>query len=328
MEELMQTLTENRNLKPISLKNYKTTLNKLSREVQGEGFNGIEFLKQREKNIINFLNKLSVSSKKQYLSAILVALSPTKKNTPVKGYEDLYKKYLNMLKRENQNYKNNIKNNTMSAHDEKNWTSMSELKNIVKQLLKQIKFNKIKFNDNGDNINNKTFQLIQKYLIGELYTSIPPARLDYADMKKINKNDFQKLSSEEKQNNKYLINQSARKKMIYYGENSRKIKMPNPVMIPVPTRLNSLLNYWFKINNTNNLLVNYRREKLNKNQLSKIITEIFKNTNKNISANIIRKIYLSEKNGDALEDMKAQAKAMNHSVTMANETYVKVEEEE
>jgi len=83
-----------------------------------------------------------------------------------------------------------------------------------------------------------------------------------------------------------------------------------------------------RINTTNNLLVNYRREKLNKNQLSKLLTEIFKSTNKNISANIIRKIYLSETNGDALAEMKKNATAMNHSVSMANETYVKELEED
>lgn len=232
-----------------------------------------------------------------------------------------------MLKQQNQTYKNNIKNNTMSAHDEKNWTTMEELKKIVKQLLKEIKL-KNKLSADPEKVNNKTFQLIQKYLIGELYTSIPPARLDYADMKKINKNDFLKLSNEEKQKNKYLVNQSARKKYIYYGSNSRKIKTPDPVIIQIPTRLNSLLNYWFRINTTNNLLVNYRREKLNKNQLSKLLTEIFKSTNKNISANIIRKIYLSETNGDALAEMKKNATAMNHSVSMANETYVKELEED
>lgn len=327
MEELMDALATHRNLKPISLKNYKTTLNKLAREVQGESFNGIQFLKQRENAILNFLSKLSLSSKKQYLSAILVALSPVKKNAPTQGYEEIYKKYLNMLKQQNQTYKNNIKNNTMSAHDEKNWTTMEELKKIVKQLLKEIKL-KNKLSADPEKVNNKTFQLIQKYLIGELYTSIPPARLDYADMKKINKNDFSKLSNEEKQKNKYLVNQSARKKYIYYGSNSRKIKTPDPVIIQIPTRLNSLLNYWFRINTTNNLLVNYRREKLNKNQLSKLLTEIFKSTNKNISANIIRKIYLSETNGDALAEMKKNATAMNHSVSMANETYVKELEED
>ena len=90
-----------------------------------------------------------------------------------------------------------------------------------------------------------------------------------------------------------------------------------------------MLNIWLKFNDSGFLLLNNRKEELTQNGLTKLIQKTFQPTGKdNISVNMIRKIYLTDKYGDEKGEKIADAKAMQHSVKTQQTKYVKYDKED
>ena len=88
-----------------------------------------------------------------------------------------------------------------------------------------------------------------------------------------------------------------------YGENQVK----------VGKKLNSVLNIWLKYNKTDSLLLNSQGKPMSANGLGKEIKKVFEPTGKNISVNMLRHIFISEKYPKEKLDEKAEdAKKMGH----------------
>lgn len=321
MDTLIKTIEDNRDIRESTLKIYKSNLSKLAKGITDKEFTSVTFLKDTDK-VLEFLNDKSNSVKRKYISTILIALSPKKKNDPSKEYEETYNKYKNLLNNENSEYLDKIKNNSKSEKDINNWTTWKEIKTVPIKLLKQIRGRDIKLNKPGVR-NFKDFSLVQDYIISLLYTELPPRRLEYADTKFISKSEFDNLDSKDKDNNIYLVNEKANKKFFSFGKNKVKSETLDNVKIDIPKSMNTILNFWIKTNKSDYLLVNNKGEKLNKNALGKKLTEIFKATGKNISVVLLRKIYLSDKYGEVLEERKEDSVAMNHSMNTASTFYIK-----
>ena len=63
---------------------------------------------------------------------------------------------------------------------------------------------------------------------------------------------------------------------------------------------------------------------MTRNELSQLLLKTSKKyMNKNISTTMLRKIYLSSKYSDVLDDMKQDAKIMGHSTATAQNVYIK-----
>lgn len=321
MDKLIETLKKNRDVRDSTLKVYLTNLNRLSKAITNEDYKDDKFLKKYD-DVVKFIEDKSNSVKRKYLSSILIALSPEKKNSPKEDNEELYKKYKSLLNTENNSYLDKIRDNNKSQRDLKNWVEWDKIVEVRNNLLKQVKAKGIKFNIYGVKKLNDFF-LVQDYLISSLYTLLPPRRLEYADTEMINKKEFDELSQSEKDNNNYLVNVNKSKKFFHYGKNAVKSDTYDNTVVNVPRELNTLLNFWIHTNKSNNLLVNGKGNKLTKNALGKRITEIFKDTGKNISVVLLRKIYLSHKFGDVNEERKEIAKMMNHDVNTASTFYIK-----
>lgn len=321
MDSLIKTIQENRDIRPSTVNIYKSNLNKLAKALTDDEFKSVNFLTDVDK-VLDYLKDKSNSVKRKFISTILIALSPKKKNDPIDKYEDAYNKYKNILNNENTEYLDKIKNNNKSEKDLNNWIQWSEILKVPERLLKQMRGREIKLNKAGVK-NLKDFQLVQDYIISLLYTQLPPRRLEYADAEFISKSDFDKLNSKEKDNNIYLVNEKANKKFFSFGKNKVKSETLDNVKVDIPKSMNTILNFWIKTNKSTNLLVNNKGEKLNKNALGKRITEIFKSTGKNISVVLLRKIYLSDKYGELLQERKKTAEEMNHSLNTSNTFYIK-----
>lgn len=325
MEKLLETLKENRGVRDTTLSTYKRLLNKLSNEINNKDFTGIDFLKSKFSKVKSFIEGLSSSRKKNYLSAILVALSPKARKDPLKGYDKVYDKYSNMLINEQEKYNSQLKSREKNIKESDNWMKWEDILKYQRKLGNDIK--KMGYRQTTKEIKNKKdLDLIQQYLVLTLYTMQSPRRLEYADTKIIKYNKFNQLSEDEKDNNIYLVVVSRNKKFFSFGKNTIKSKTKENVQIPVSKGLNSVLNLWLNIHDKEYLLLDSRGNKLTKNGLSKFLNKIFKPFGKKIGASMLRKIKIShEFDPEELDKKKKLAKEMNHSVATQQQVYLKKE---
>ncbi len=320
MDTLLSKIKSSRDIRQTTLNIYKNMLNRLADKLDVDF--SMDMFEIKRKEILEYLSTLSNSVKKKMIASVMVAISP-EKNKPLEKYGSLYNTLKIMLNKENGVYLESVSNNKKSDKDEKNWTTMNELHKVRERLLKHIKAKGYELKKDKGVESKKDFFLIQKYLIASLYTLLPPRRLIYSDMKIVNKKEFDALSEKEKEDNAYLVNVNKSRKYFYYGKEADKSSTEEAVKIDIPKSLNNLINFWTGINKKDYLLLNNQGQKLSKNNLSKEVRSIFSNKSKNISVNLIRKIYISERFADVNKEKKETALAMNHSVGVADTFYHK-----
>ena len=136
--------------------------------------------------------------------------------------------------------------------------------------------------------------MMQKWVVANLYVNkdAVPVRLDYGNMRVIKKEDYEKLTENEKKNN-FLVVISRNRKFFSFGnyktEKTYKIKK-----VDVGKNLNSVINIWLKYNKYGSLLVDSKNNSMSPNQLGKFIKKTFSPTGKEISINIIRHVFITE----------------------------------
>jgi len=309
MESLKDAIDEKRNIKPNSLRAYLISIKKVHNALEEGEYKNLDFLKKIDK-VKDFLNNLKLSTQKNYLAAIIVALETTNdKDSNKKMLED-YKKILDET---HNKFVNDYDNGEKSETQKKNWTSMKNLNKVKNALFRDINERELL---KKDELNKKQMLLLQKWVIANLFLNDdnPPTRLDYAPMEIISKNQFDKLEEEEQKENNYLVISSRNNKMFSFNEykTAGKYGQNN---VKVGKKLNSVLNIWLKYNKTDSLLLNTKLEPLSSNGLGKEIKKIFfESLGKNISVNMLRHIFLSEKYPNQDTEREKDAKKMGHSV--------------
>ena len=291
-------------LKDNSINAYVTVLRKLNGD---EEVCSLDFLAKKE-NIMEQIKDFKLTTKRNYLTGILVVLKAYKANQKL---IDFYKNQINV---QNEEYNNIMAKNNKSEKQEKNWLELKELDTIFKSLEKKVKGLDLK---NRIEITTADLFLIQDYVVAGLYTLLPPVRLDFSPMAVVGAKH--KLDD----NINYLINVSRTKK--YFKINQYKnIETHGVQYFQAPKKLNSVLNIWLKYNNSGTLLLNNRKEALSSNGLGKLITKVFAPTEKNVTINLLRSIYISEKvDIDAVKKNKNIADDMMHTVNTQQKIYYK-----
>ena len=323
MDSLIKTLKEKRGLRENSLSIYKRLLNKLSNAITGNDYKSNAFLKSKQKEVMDFLKAQTSSTKKNYISAILVSLSPEERRKPSKNMKEVYNKYNSLLLEEHKKYYDSLKDKEKNNKESENWLEWNDILKYRRKLGYEIK--KLGYTQKSEKVKNrKDLELLQKYLILSLYTLHPPRRLEYADIKVIGNRDYEDLSEQERSDNIYLVKISRNKKFFSFGKNAVKSETNENVKIPVDKSLNSVINLWLNFNKSDHFLLNSRGGKLTKNGLTKFIQKIFKPLGKNISASMLRKIKVSHELDPEYEQKKADlAEKMNHSTKVQKDVYLK-----
>jgi integrase len=146
-------------------------------------------------------------------------------------------------------------------------------------------------------------------------------------MEVINKRAYNKLSDKEKQENNYLvINKNKMYMVLNQYKTSSKYKELN---IDIPKDLERLLRQYIRINGMGVLFKSSTGKPLSRNALSQLLLKTSKKyMGKSISTTMLRKIYLSSKYGDMVEELKKDNAVMGHSKEVAMDTYIKKEQEE
>ena len=308
MNSLREAIDEKRNIKANSLNAYLISIKKVHNAIEDGEYKNLDFLKKIDK-VKEFLSKLKLSTQKNYLAAIIVALDATNKKDSNKKILEEYKKILDET---HNKYVEDYENGEKSETQKKNWASMKELNKVKNALFRDIQDRELL---KKDELNKKQMLLVQKWVIANLFLNEenPPTRLDYAPMEIISKSEFDKLEDEEQKENNYLVISSRNNKMFSFNEykTSGKYGQNN---VKVGKKLNSVINVWLKYNKTDSLLLNTKLQPLSANGLGKEIKKVFEPLGKNISVNMLRHIFLSEKYPNQNTEKEEDAKKMGHSV--------------
>lgn len=304
---LFEKIQKSRDIKVKSINAYITSLKKIHNYIddgtEGNDFDSLKFLDSKKfKEVLEFLDTLKLPTRKNYIASILVALSSQK--SPNDKLIEKYRNHLDILAVE---YNNKIKSHEKSEKLEKNWTSMKELQDIVKRYKREIKERNL---DKKETFKKKDLDLYQKYLVGSLYTILPPLRNDYANMKVITFKEYENI--EDKKNN-YLVIVSKSKKFFSFGA-YKTSEVYGIKTLDIPRNLNNIINKWLERNKTGFFLINTKNEPLSENSLTKLLYKTFESTGKNISSTIIRHVYLSDKYKNVNDEKAKDAEMMLHSV--------------
>jgi len=262
-----------------SLKTYLANLRRIGVETPED----IEKVTDSE-HVFKMLEDLKLNMKRNIISSILIII------TASDGRKDLYETYRERLFKLGQEYNAEMAKNEKSETQEKNWVKIDELRKITKRMVKE---------------NPKA----QNTLIAALYTMQPPTRLDYYSMEIVGP----KEELNDKKN--YLVIHNTRRKVFVFNDYKTSAKY-NEIRIPVSKELNRFINKFLKLNpGRKYLLQQNRAEKpLTRNALGKLIPVIFRDTGKNVTLNIIRHVYVSEKvDLAAVKQFQAIANCMMHS---------------
>ena len=318
MDKLIEKIKSKRRVKDITLSFYKRNLNKLSNKITGSDLKSIKFLNNFKK-VKTALEDYKISTQKNYIATILVALMTEDKN------EDVIKKYRTYLNEVNNKYQEHIKTNKKSHRESKNWVGLKELRSILKKYQKKLRKHGIQ-KRTKTKLSAKEFDILQRWVVASLYLiddDNPPIRLGYAGMKVISEKEFNKLKDKDDDN--YLVVISRNKKYFNLGDYKTQ-KTHGNKKIPISSKLNTVLNIWLRYNKTGYLLLNKRKEPMSRNSLTKYLNSTFNKYlegNKKISSTMIRHIFITDTFGDTIKKMENTADKMLHTKDEQQKTYYK-----
>ncbi len=324
--ETFKELIKKRGIKEPTQKVYAKRLEELLDNLNDKKHDSLDILKEPDK-ILKYIDQFKYGKKKSFLNACLAGLSPESTLTVPKEHLPLYKIYGIQLKNINKYERKINEEQIKTKRQEDKWTTMAELEKIRDDygtLLKKKKYNSAskEFKDPRDR------SLMLKYLIASLYTMLPPRRLEYGNMKRINEHEYFALSNETRENNNYCVVKNKNRKYFSFGD----VKSPDPdnrvVKIDIPKKLNNIINMWFGVTDSESFLITSHGIDMTTNALSSFIRHnVFPMNGKEIGASMIRHIFLSEKyEGEkGIKEKQELATMMNHSVNCQDIYYIKKE---
>lgn len=278
-----------------------------------------DFLEDYDKVIEIIDNENKITSKKNKLTAVIVALSSDNKE------HELIKKYTDKLKELNEKYVSFLKEQKKTPQQKKNWISYEKLVEISNTLLKEVKNLGLHVkNEKAYTLTPQEYDTLQRLVVLRTYMTFT-LRNDYADMKILTKKQYQKINVDERNKNNYLVLAPDNIKYFYIN-NFKNSKSLGPRKLLIPRKLNKIINLWLKWNKSGWFLTLYDRTRpMTPNMLTKFLQSLFNKyaDKKHISSSMIRHIVIShllrneptiyEKDKEAkdIEDMFFHSKGIN-----------------
>ena len=275
-----------------SLKTYTSILRSIHNKVFGKDTEIVKDNFDKVDTILDYYKDLEPNKRKTILSALFVLTGKTQYRTNM--IDDI------------QIYNAKMKTNNKSETEEENWVSKEETQNI---------FNKLKANATrlykNKNLSPSDFQEIQDFIIicllGGIF--IPPRRsLDYVNfkIKNINVDIDNYLVKNELVLNRYKTDK-------FYDQQR----------VEIPKQLKTILTKWIKNNPTDYLLFDSNGNQMTSVKMTQHLNKIF---GKNVSVNILRHTYLTDKFSNHLnnkKELEEVAKDMGTSVSTIEDIYIK-----
>lgn len=258
-----------------SINTYNSILTSLYKKVFNNTHYNIDILKNNIDKIINFLENKNYATRKTIYASVYIITNNPKINE--------------LMMTDIKKYNIEVKKNEMSDKQKANLVTKEEMEKIyneyqenTKQLYKK------------KSLTNTDIQYIQDYIILSLYTLILPRRaMDYVELKIRNIN-------------KEVDNFIDKNKIVFNKYKGSLIK--GQQVLTLPNNLKNILNKWININDSDYLLIDVNKNKLNSVKLTQRINKIFK---RNFAINGFRHFYLTNKYGETMKDYKKMEEDMN-----------------
>jgi len=301
-------------LKTNTVKQYVTNLNKLKKMFETDDY---DFLKNPEK-VMEKIEDLHYLSQRNILNSIVVLLSALNNDGK---HDKLLEEYGKLRDDKNAIYIEQNKTGEISSKQAPNFSTTDEIFKMINEMADDLKPLKKK---SKDEITKKEMQLLQAYVLFNIYARMP-FRNDLGNgAEAINQAQYKKLTDEQKKDNNYLVVPS--KGNLYWVMNKYKTsKTYEQLNLPIEDpELRKILRYYLKMNGMGVLFKTSTGKPITKIELTKILTKYSKKyLNKSIGSTILRKVYLSSKYSDVKDEMEKDAKMMGNSVGVQQSVYVK-----
>lgn len=256
----------------------------------------VTYFTDKYKEVMEALKDVPYNRRKTVLASLL-AVVPKK--------SEAMEKYREQMIADADKYNSEQRKQKKSPQQEDNWISQEDVIRRLQELEKSTKHLFTK-----QNLDMNELQQLQNYVILALYTMIPPRRI--LDFIKFKLRDIDKATDNYMIGNKFVFNTYKTKDK--YGQQ----------VVNIPVRLRNIIQKWAKKHDNDYLLFSERNTPLPQSRLTQKLNKIF---GKNISVNMLRHIFISEKVLDAtpaLKQLEDVAEAMGHSVS-TQQLYKKVD---
>jgi len=300
-----------KNISGNSIKLYIRNLEKLNND---EPLKNLNFLSPMT-DIINKLTKYKPNTFRGYLISIcsVLHMQTTKK------FKTLYNEYYDLLMKTNKDLKDKEKLQEKTKTQEDNWITWNDVSKRHEELKDMVDTFK-----NSKELNKHKYDILLEYVILSLYFFTPPKRnQDWSLM-----NIIYKATPDLVTTHNYL--DYSTQKFIFNKYKTSKTK--GELIEDIPDKLMSVINLYLKFHpllkgkkitkNTNEpFLVFYDGSDFKSiNSITRILNKIF---DKKIGSSMLRHIYVTDKFGDNVKQMKETANSMGHSVETQIDTYIK-----
>jgi len=281
-------------------------INNLKRLNDNQEIKSLAFLKDTEK-IFSKLEKYKPNTKKSYLISIVSTLKdkPNMKKV-AKTYYDAMMKLNGELKETH---------NTKSEVQKENWITQEEVKAKLEELKAKIPQDKKK-------LTAEEFKDLTNYFVLSLYVLQSPRRnLDYQD------NLLTRKSIQDIPSNTNITDMETGEFIFSNYKTEKKYKTQR---VPFSEEFKGCLDLWLKYHPLRKekkapipLLCDFEGQTFKQtNDITRILNKIF---GKRIGVSMLRNIFLTDKFGGAIKEIKETTLEMGTSPEMAENIYIKVE---
>jgi hypothetical protein len=311
------------NLKPNTIKQYETHLNKLKKIFESDNW---DFLSDPEK-VNEALKDKAYTSRRNSFNAIIVLLMALNHDDK---YNELIEKYDKMRNELNSKYDEEMSSGKISEKQKNNFVEYEKVEEMIKTMENEIKSQGLK---KKENLTGKEKELLMVYTLYNMLIRIP-TRNDMAGQSLISKTAYNKLSDEEKKNNNYLVKEKG--KMFGVYNEYKTSKKYGEKKIDIPKDLEKILNMY--INKTGKkmgdvLFTSSTGNPLSRNMISQLLMKTSKKyLNASVSTTLMRKIVASHHFGADSEFGKLKQKQqeladkMGHDSATMDKVYIKEKE--
>ena len=287
-------------LKPNSVATYRNAIKKIYSLCEFPDGLDIKYslLYTEPQKVVTALKDVASNIRKTYYSALIVFVGDKSK--------EALKVYGKEMRDDIGTYKKHQEENKMSDQQKTNWLSWDEITAKVETLKK-----KVTPLWKESNLTRQEFMLLQSYILTLCYTMIPPRRAsDYMNLKYKNDNELSNIYYPKKSTLMFRVYKSAK----IYGVQEEVI----------PKALKLILNRWiakkesltgeqFKAVSESDYIFNtFAGKHLSNTELTNILNSVF---DKKISVSMLRHIYITDKLAPKINELKAVAGDMGHSVS-------------
>ena len=306
---LTEKITEVKpNLKPNTIKQYESQLNKLKKSFDTDDWDFITDIDAVEDS----LKHLSYLSQRNMYNAIIVLLLALNSDG---DYDETLKDYQQIRDVLNDQYSTEQSEGKVLDSQKDKLVNISVIEDMIETMKKEILVRKLK---TKTKLTQNDITLVRAYTLYSMLVRIP-TRNDFSNLLYISQTQYKKLKDEEKVENNYLVDQRGNMKIIL--NQYKTSKKYGEKIISIPADLKKILNSYIKIMD---FKINDNIFPLSRNALTQLLTKTSERyIGKKISTTAIRKSYLSSKYGDLKKEMEADAVLMGNSVGVQQSTYVK-----